>query len=207
MFCRSKTDLQWEEFAAIPESYATAWSCIHGNLALSAGQTLVIRGSTSALGQAALNIASHAGAYVIATTRNPGRIATLERLGARRVLLEDPALSNRVRELHTNGVDCVLELVGNSTLLDSLAMVRRGGRLCLAGFLGGLNPISDFMPLLQMPSGVHFSFFGSFMFGTPGFPLSDVPMQDDSGSSGGGDISSRAGEGIRLGRNRRSSSY
>ena len=34
----------------------------------------------------------------------------------------------------------------------------------------------DFNPLLQMPSGVHFSFFGSFVFGTPGFPLSDVPL-------------------------------
>jgi NADPH:quinone reductase len=172
-----QTELEWAEFAAIPESYATAWACIHGNLALAAGQTLVIRGATSALGQAALNIAVHAGAQVIATTRNPSRIAALEALGAVHVLLEDPGLSKRVREMHTAGVDCVLELVGNRTLLDSLAMVRRDGRLCLAGFLGGLMPISNFNPLLQMPSGVHFSFFGSFMFGTPGFPLSDVPLQ------------------------------
>ena len=35
----------------------------------------------------------------------------------------------------------------------------------------------DFNPLLQMSSGVHFSFFGSFVFGKPGFPLSDVPLQ------------------------------
>ena len=172
-----ETDLQWEEFAAIPESYATAWACIHGNLALSAGQTLLIRGATSALGQAALNIAAHAGANVIATTRNPTRVATLEGLGARHVLLEGPELSKRVRELQTTGVDCVLELVGNSTLLDSLATVRSGGRLCLAGFLGGLAAMSDFNPLLQMPSRVHFSFFGSFMLGTPDFPLSDVPLQ------------------------------
>lgn len=172
-----QTDLPWEELAAIPESYATAWACIHGNLALVAGQTLVIRGATSALGQAALNIAAHAGARIIATTRNPARVAYLETLGAGHVLLERPGLSNRVRELHPTGVDCVLELVGNSTLLDSLAMVRRAGRLCLAGFLGGLAAIKDFNPLLQMPSGVHFSFFGSFMFGTPDFPLSDVPLQ------------------------------
>jgi NADPH2:quinone reductase len=31
--------------------------------------------------------------------------------------------------------------------------------------------------MLQMPSGVHFSLFGSFMFGTPEFPLADVPLQ------------------------------
>jgi NADPH:quinone reductase len=171
------SDLPWEELAAIPESYATAWACLHGNLALSAGQALVIRGATSALGQAALNIAIHAGAHVIATTRRRERIATLEALGAERVLLEEPGLSRQVRMLHPDGVDRVLELVGNSTLLDSLAMVRPDGRLCLAGFLGGLAPVNAFNPLLQMPSRVHFSFFGSFMFGTTGFALSDVPLQ------------------------------
>ena len=35
-----------------------------------------------------------------------------------------------------------------------------------------------FNPLLRMPSGVNWSFFGSFNFGNPGFPLSDVPLQD-----------------------------
>ena len=171
------SNLPWEDLAAIPESYATAWACLHGNLALSTGQTLVIRGATSALGQAALNIAAHAGADVIATTRKRERIAMLEALGAKRVLLEEAGLSRQVRMLHPDGVDGVLELVGNGTLLDSLAMVRPGGRLCLAGFLGGLDPINAFNPLLQMPSRVHFSFFGSFMFGTPGFPLSEVPLQ------------------------------
>jgi NADPH:quinone reductase-like Zn-dependent oxidoreductase len=101
----------------------------------------------------------------------------LERLGAHRVDLEGPGLSRRVRESFPGGVDAVLELVGNSTILNSLAMVRRGGRVCLAGFLGGLEPIPSFNPLLQLPSGVHFSFFGSFMFGTPEFPLNDVPLQ------------------------------
>jgi NADPH:quinone reductase-like Zn-dependent oxidoreductase len=56
-------------------------------------------------------------------------------------------------------------------------MLRRGGRSCLAGWLGGLDPIPDFNPLLQMASGVYLTFFGSFVFGTPGFPLSDVPLQ------------------------------
>ncbi len=71
----------------------------------------------------------------------------------------------------------MLDLVGNSTILDSLRMLRRSGRACLAGWLGGLAPIADFNPLLQMASGVYLTFFGSFVFGTPGFPLSDVPLQ------------------------------
>jgi NADPH2:quinone reductase len=172
-----KTSLPWEELAAIPESYATAWTCLHGNLQLKAGQTLLIRGATSALGQAALNIAAQADARVIATTRNRDRFPTLGALGARETLLEGPDLSRRIREHHPDGVDAVLDLVGNSVVLDSLSALRRGGRACEAGWLGGLAPIASFNPMLQMPSGVHFSLFGSFVFGTPQFPLSDVPLQ------------------------------
>ncbi|MFZ0712925.1 zinc-binding dehydrogenase, partial [Mycobacterium sp.] len=59
-----------------------------------------------------------------------------------------------------------------------LDMLRRDGTACLAGWLGGLNPIGEFNPLLRMPSGVNWNFFGSFVFGESGFPLSDVPLQD-----------------------------
>lgn len=171
------TDLPWERLAAVPESYATAWTALFGNLGLEAGQAVVIRGATSALGQAAVTIAAHAGADVIATTRNPNRIASLQALGAKEVELEAPDLPERIRARHPEGVDAVLELVGNSPVPGSLTMLRRHGRLCLAGFLGGLDPIPAFMPVAQLPSGVHFSFFGSFMFGTPSFPTSEIPLQ------------------------------
>jgi NADPH:quinone reductase-like Zn-dependent oxidoreductase len=172
------TDLPWPALAAIPESYATAWACLYGNLELRAGQTLVIRGATSALGQAALNIAAHAGAQVIATTRNRERFSMLEALGAKGVLEERPDLVRQVRQRHPEGVDAVLDLVGNSVVLDSLQAVRRRGRVCEAGWLGGLAPIASFNPILQMPSGVHYSLFGSFVFGSPQFPLSEIPMQE-----------------------------
>jgi NADPH2:quinone reductase len=172
-----ESKLPWEALAAIPESYATAWACLFGNLRLQRGQTLLIRGTTSALGRAALNIAAHAGARVLATTRRRDRLTELRESGAAHALLESERLSQAIREVHPDGVDAVLELVGNRVLLDSLAAVRPGGQLCLAGFLGGLAPLEAFNPLLQMPSRVYFSFFGSFMFGAPGFPLSDVPLQ------------------------------
>ncbi|MFZ0505730.1 MAG: zinc-binding dehydrogenase [Chthoniobacterales bacterium] len=171
-----ETNLPWEVLAAVPESYTTAWSCLYGNLALKAGQTLVIRGATSALGQAALNIAAHAQARVIATSRNPERFALLEKLGAGRALQEGSELAQQIRKLHPDGVDAVLDLVGNSTVIDSLTLVRRGGNVCEAGWLGGLAPIS-FNPMLQMPSGVYFSLYGSFVLGSPQFPLSEIPLQ------------------------------
>jgi NADPH:quinone reductase-like Zn-dependent oxidoreductase len=170
-----EADLPWAELAAIPETYATAWTCLFRNLEIKQGQLLVIRGATSSFGQAALKMAVNAGVRVIATSRSRDRFALLEKLGAERCEVERPDLSKHIVEARE--IDAVLDLVGNSVMLDSLAMLRRGGRSCLAGWLGGLAPIPDFNPLLQMPSGVYLTFFGSFVFGTPGFPLSDVPLQ------------------------------
>jgi NADPH:quinone reductase-like Zn-dependent oxidoreductase len=170
-----ESGLSWAELAALPETYATAWTCLFRNLEVTPGQTLVVRGATSSLGQAALNMAVNAGAKVVATTRRRDRFPMLEALGAVRSEVEGPDLSKRIAE--AGGIDAVLDLVGNSTILDSLGMLRRGGRACLAGWLGGLAPIADFNPLAQMPSAVHLTFFASFVFGRPGFPLSDVPLQ------------------------------
>ena len=163
-----ESDLPWAELAAIPETYATAWTCLFRNLEIVRGQTLVIRGAASSFGQAALNMAVNAGVRVIATTRGRERFAMLETAWRRARRTEGPELSKRIAE--AKQLDAVLDLVGNSTILDSLAMLRRGGRACLAGWLGGLAPIADFNPLLQMASGVYLTFFGSFVFGDPGVP-------------------------------------
>jgi NADPH:quinone reductase-like Zn-dependent oxidoreductase len=171
-----ESDLPWSDLAALPETYAVAWTCLFRNLNLTAGQTLVLRGATSSLGQAALKIAVAADARVIATARSRERFSMLEELGASRVEVERRDLAAHLAE--SKQIDAVLDLVGNSTILDSLDMLRRGGTACLAGWLGGLDPIGDFNPLLRMASGVNWNFFGSFVFGAPGFPLSDVPLQD-----------------------------
>ncbi len=181
--------LPWADLAAIPETYATAWTCLFRNLDIQRGQLLVIRGATSSFGRAALKMAVNAGARVIATTRNPERFAGLEKLGAERCEIERPDLSKRIPEAQK--IDAVLDLVGNSVLLDSLAMLRRGGRSCLAGWLGGLAPIDDFNPLLQMASGVYLTFFGSFVFGTPGFPLADVPLAQVAADAAAGRLDIR----------------
>ena len=97
-------------------------------------------------------------------------------LGAERAEREVPDLAAQLPD--AKQIDAVLDLVGNSTILDSLNLLRRGGRACLAGWLGGLAPIANFNPLAQMASGVYLTFFRSPDFGTPGFPVSDVPLAD-----------------------------
>jgi NADPH:quinone reductase-like Zn-dependent oxidoreductase len=173
-----ETSLDWTDLAAIPESYATAWLALHGNLELEAGESLLVRGATSALGQAAVNIASDLGARVIATTRRESRAPLLRSLGADGVVIETGTIAGEVRELVPGGADRVLDLVGNSVLRDSLRAVRAKGRVCQAGFLGGLGPVADFLPAFDMPSGVQFSFFGSFEVGTGPYPISAIPFQE-----------------------------
>jgi NADPH2:quinone reductase len=115
---------------------------------------------------------------VIATTRRADREAALRDLGAQEVLIERPDLAAAVRGLAPEGVDAVLDLVGDTVLADSMAMARRHGRVCQAGFLGGAGPIDGFSPFSHMPVAVEFSFFGSFMFGEAGLPLDRVPLQE-----------------------------
>ena len=103
-------------------------------------------------------------------------MARLSEIGATRILLENGQLSSVVREEYPDGIDGVLDLLGDSTMLDSLRMVRKGGRVCMAGFLGGHIPVS-FEWVTSLPFGVHLSSFASFAFGTKDFPLSDIPMQ------------------------------
>src|ERR1700722_8901224 len=167
--------LPWTDLAALPEVYATAWAGLHQNLDLRPGQTVLIRGATSALGQAAVNVAAEQGATVIATTRRPDRGALLERIGAKAVLIDDGQLAGQ----RFGVVDCVLDLVGNRVLRDSLRVVRPRGRVCQLGFLGGLQPVDGFNPIADLPAAVQLSFYGSaFVLGTEDFPLDDIPLAE-----------------------------
>ncbi len=172
-----RSDLPWETLAAIPESYATAWTALIGILQVKAGHTVLIRGATSALGQAAVNIAAGVDARVIATTRNKDRAALLRELGAHEALIDSSELSKSIRKSHVEGIDAVLDIVGNTTVLDSLATLRRGGTVCEVGFLGGGGPLT-LEPVFQIPSGRHLTTFASALVtGSAEFPLSEIPFQ------------------------------
>jgi NADPH:quinone reductase len=173
---RIETQLSWEELAALPESYATAWSCLVKTLGIKAGNVLFVRGGTAALGQAAINIARHAGVTILSSTRSESKVKLLEALGASQVLIENEDLSSVVRELYPEGVDGVLDLVGNSTMHDSISMAKQGGQVCMAGFLGGLEPVMFDASSLMF--GVKLATFASLLLGIKEFPLADIPMQE-----------------------------
>lgn len=172
-----ETSLSWEDFATMPESYATAWSCLYENMKITEGAVVFIRGGTSALGQAAINIASNIkNVTVLSSTRQKSNIGLLRELGCNEVFIEDENLSEKVIDSYPAGVDSVMDIIGNTTLLDSIKMVKISGYVCNAGFLGGGDPIL-FNPLKDMLPSVNLNFFASFMLGEKGFSLSNIPMQ------------------------------
>ncbi|KAF9064895.1 chaperonin 10-like protein [Rhodocollybia butyracea] len=170
-----ETRLPWEELAALPEVYSTAWSCLFTLLDLQRGETLLIRGATSTIGQAALNLAIDTGANVTATTRREDRFEWLKSMGAVDAVREQDGLDEYFK---TTRFDKVLNLIGNRVLVESIELTRTGGRILQAGWLGGLAPVKDFNPMVEMKPGVHFSLFHSKVLGSQEFPLSAIPLQD-----------------------------
>src|SRR5258705_5147604 len=67
-----ESELPWAELAAIPETYATAWTCLFRNLEITKGQNLVIRGGGSSFGRAAINMAGKPGPPRLAPRRHKG---------------------------------------------------------------------------------------------------------------------------------------
>jgi NADPH:quinone reductase-like Zn-dependent oxidoreductase len=156
------TTLPWDVLAALPETYLTAQGSLDALGAGPGGQgRLLIRGGTSSVGMAAVSIASGYGIETAATTRRPGKIDALTAAGADHVLIDaDGSLTASVRAAWPEGPDYILDLVGASTVLDSLHLVRRGGTVCMAGSLSGWV-IPDFEPIAMIPSGTKLTAFHS----------------------------------------------
>ena len=168
--------LSWEVLAALPETYLTAWGALRALGALGAlgavgvgpgaGGSLLIRGGTSSVGLAAASIAAGYGLATAATTRRADRTGALAAAGVDYPLVDvDGALavgplSAQLRAIWADGPDYVLDLVGASTAVDSLRLVRPGGTVCVAGSLSGWA-IADFEPVAMIPSGTRLTAFHS----------------------------------------------
>jgi len=155
------TDLPWETLAAIPETFLTAWGSLVEALDVQAGQKLLIRGGTSALGMAAMSLAKDMGLYVAATTRASAKAAALVANGADDVIIDTGGLAQAARERIPEGFDCTLDLIGTVTLLDSLRTVRLRGIVCMSGLLGNAWTLDAFEPLAMMPSTVRLTIYAS----------------------------------------------
>jgi NADPH:quinone reductase-like Zn-dependent oxidoreductase len=155
------TDLHWDELAAIPETYLTAWGSLFQSLQLSTADILLIRGGTSAAGLAAVQLAKSIGATVLATTRRESKRELLRNQGADAVLIENGMIREQVLELYPAGVNKILEFIGPATLHESMSLVKLHGIVCVTGILGKKGTLEDFYPIKDIPSGVYLTGFSS----------------------------------------------
>lgn len=173
-----RSSLPWNQLAAIPETYATAWAILNWCLEGRQGETLLIRGGTSTLGMAGIILARQMGMKVVATTRNAEKTGLLKEFGADSVIIDEGNIRDQLTAIYPSGVDKVMDLVGTVSLDDSMACIRPRGSICLAGFLGGLKPIEQFQPIFQVPGTIRLTTLASaFTFGQKGFELSEIPLQ------------------------------
>ena len=155
---RVDTDWDWTTLAALPETYYTAYGSLTEGLLLTADDTLLIRGATSSVGLAAVQLAKAIGATVIATTRHASSFERLYAIGADHCYIDDGNLSRQSFRVRPNKL---LELIGPKTLHDSLLTVRRTGYVCQTGLLGDVYTIQHFDPIKQIPNGVFLTGFFS----------------------------------------------
>ena len=146
--------LPWATLGAVPETLQTAYGSLMIGLDLKAGQTLLIRGGSSALGLAAATLAKQMGATVLATTRQPDRVAALRCHGVDHAIVDDGQVARAVRRILPEGVDAALELVGTPSLPDTLRATRVHGTVCFTGMLSNQWTVKDFYPIDYLPRGV-----------------------------------------------------
>ena len=155
-----ESSLDWISLAAIPETYYTAYGSLKECLLLNDKDTLLVRGATSTVGQAAIQLAKGMGATVIAAARRESSFEKLKTIGADYCIIDDERISEQRLPMHPNKV---LELIGPKTLRDSLLTVSRPGYVCNTGILGNVFTVEHFDPIKYIPNGVFLTgFFSNF---------------------------------------------
>lgn len=148
--------LSFEEAAAIPEAYTTAYDAMVVQGGLQAGEWLLVHAVGSGVGSAALQIAEAIGARTIGTTRTEEKLEDARKLGLVHgvVCSEGADFADSVKSITGSGVNLVLELVGGAYLVEDLKCLAGRGRIVLVGLLAGRSQEVDLGMILRTRANI-----------------------------------------------------
>jgi len=135
---RKPRGLSWEEAAAFPLTFLTAWRMLTTRAQLRADETVLVIGAGAGVAVAAIQIARHIGARVLVTSRSEAKRKRAVELGAD-AAFDSGGFSKAVREATGDGVDVVFEHVGPATLEESMRSLAMGGRIVTCGSTSGVK--------------------------------------------------------------------
>jgi NADPH:quinone reductase-like Zn-dependent oxidoreductase len=154
-------NLKWEEAAAVPLVFLTAWHMLVGRAHLKPGEDCLVVGAGSGVGSAAIQIARLIGARVIATAGSAAKLERARALGAHQAV--DHSRGDFAAEVRAltgkKGVEVAFEHAGGSTFEQAVASLARNGRLVTCGATTGGEAKLD----LNLLFGRHLTLLGSWM--------------------------------------------
>src|SRR5262252_7067234 len=156
-------NLAFEEAAAVPLVFQTAWHMLLTRAQLQPAETVLILGAGSGVGSAGIQIAKLFGCRVIATAGNDAKLAKAKELGADDLVNHHAQkIKDEVRRLTAKrGVDVVFEHVGTGVWEDCVASLAPGGRLVTCGATTGFDAKIDLRFLFSRQLSVLGSYMGN----------------------------------------------
>lgn len=143
--------LSYQQAAAIPEAFLTAYLNLFTLGRLEAGQTALIHAGASGVGTAAIQLAHAAGAKVITTAGSDDKLASCRKLGADTLInYHNEVFADRVLAVTDGrGADVILDFVGAPYWNDNLKAAAIGARLLSIGMLGGSSGRLDVSSIMM----------------------------------------------------------
>jgi len=137
-------NLSFEESASYPLTFLTVWNALVRKGQIKPYSKVLIWAGSSGVGVAGIQIAKLMGAFVIATAGSEEKANRCKQLGADLVINHyQENVPKRVREIFKEGVDVVMDHVGEQTFLKSIECLRKGGKLVFFGTTTGSNASID----------------------------------------------------------------
>jgi NADPH:quinone reductase-like Zn-dependent oxidoreductase len=162
-FVPKPDNLSWEAAAALPVAYLTAWRMLFGRNPLQSAETVLIVGIGGGVAAACLQMAKMVGAQTIVTSSSDKKLEWASGLGADfGINYNTDRVAKQVIALTGGeGVDMVVDTVGEASWGDSLRSLRRGGRLVTCGATTGGHPSADIQRLFSKQLAIYGSTTGS----------------------------------------------